>query len=283
MIKSQLVDRRNFYEIRQHLLDKIYAADIVGYDIETHDEGRHPGLDDFMKATKKLVFDINRTTVTGFSFYCDGDDTAYYVNLAHADVENRLTWEEARQLLDTKRPDANWICHNAPFEITMMQKSLNFFLENVICTLQMAVSTFNEDQYPIDAMRALRFGGLSVLLPEIGRVFASCDPYSLTEAQSEVLSKVIGKASNAAHSYNGLVRELSYGYGLKKLTKSFFNYEQTSFETVLNGKAHMGKLTGEEVCAYGADDAYWTVRIFHKLLGMMAQQDEKLIDTFFNQ
>lgn len=283
MIKSQLVDRRNFYEIRQHLLDKIYAADIVGYDIETHDEGRHPGLDDFMKATKKLVFDINRTTVTGFSFYCDGDDTAYYVNLAHADVENRLTWEEARQLLDTKRPEANWICHNAPFEITMMQKSLNFFLENVICTLQMAVSTFNEDQYPIDAMRALRFGGLSVLLPEIGRVFASCDPYSLTEAQSEVLSKVIGKASNAAHSYNGLVRELSYGYGLKKLTKSFFNYEQTSFETVLNGKAHMGKLTGEEVCAYGADDAYWTVRIFHKLLGMMAQQDEKLIDTFFNQ
>lgn len=283
MIKNQLIDRRNFESIRPHLIDVISKADIVGYDIETHDEGRHPGLDDFMKATKRLVFDINRTTVTGFSFYCDGDDTAYYVNLAHADVENRLTWDEARQLLDAKRPDANWICHNAPFEITMMSKSLGYFLSNVICTLQMAVSTFNEDQYPLDAMRGMRFGGLSVLLPEIGRVFASCDPYNLTEAQSEVLSKVIGKASNAAHSYNGLVRELSYGYGLKKLTKSFFNYEQTSFETVLNGKAHMGKLTGDEVCAYGADDAYWAVRIFHKLLSMMAQQDPKLIDTFFDQ
>lgn len=283
MIKSQLVDRRNFYDIRQSLLDKIYEADIVGFDIETHDEGRHSGLDAFMKATHKLVFDVNRTTVTGFSFYCDGDDTAYYVNLAHADVENRLPWEQARQLLDQKRPDANWICHNAPFEITMMQKSLDFFLENVICTLQMAVSTFNEDQYPLDAMRGMRFGGLSVLLPEIGRTFAQCDPYNLTEAQSEVLSKVIGKASSAAHSYNGLVRELSYGYGLKKLTKSFFNYDQTSFDTVLNGKEHMGKLTGEEVCAYGADDAYWTVRIFHKLLAMMAQQDPRLIDTFFDQ
>lgn len=283
MIKNQLIDRRNFESIRPHLIDVISKADIVGYDIETHDEGRHSGLDDFMKATKRLVFDINRTTVTGFSFYCDGDDTAYYVNLAHADVENRLTWDEARQLLDAKRPEANWICHNAPFEITMMSKSLGYFLSNVICTLQMAVSTFNEDQYPLDAMRGMRFGGLSVLLPEIGRVFASCDPYNLTEAQSEVLSKVIGKASNAAHSYNGLVKELSYGYGLKKLTKSFFNYDQTSFETVLNGKAHMGKLTGDEVCAYGADDAYWAVRIFHKLLSMMAQQDPKLIDTFFDQ
>lgn len=283
MIKSQLVDRRNFDLIRQSLIEKIHAADIIGYDIETHDEGRHSGLDDFMKATKKLVFDVNRTTIAGFSFYCDGDDTAYYVNLAHADVENRLTWDEAKILLDAKRPEANWICHNAPFEITMMQKSKDFFLENVICTLQMAVSTFNDDQYPIDAMRGMRFGGLSVLLPEIGRVFANCDPYNLTEIQSEVLSKVIGKSSVAAHSYNGLVRELSYGYGLKKLTKSFFNYDQTTFEAVLGGKAHMGQITGDQVCAYGADDAYWAVRIFHKLLGMMAQQDPKLIDTFFNQ
>ena len=283
MIKSQLVDARNWDQLRDVLVEKIHASDIVGYDIETHDEGRHPGLDDFMKATKKLVFDVNRTTVTGFSFYCDGDDTAYYVNLAHADVENRIPWEQAKVLLEAKRPDANWICHNAPFEITMMQKSKDYFLDNVICTLQMAVSTFNEDQYPIDAMRGMRFGGLSVLIPEIGRVFANCDPYNLTDEQSEVLSKVIAKTSVASHSYNGLVRELSYGYGLKKLTKSFFNYEQTSFEKVLNGKAHMGKLTGDEVCAYGADDAYWCVRIFHKLLGMMAQQDEKLIGTFFEQ
>lgn len=283
MIKAQLIDARNWTQLRASLIQKIANADIVGYDIETHDEGRHPGLTDFMKATRKLVFDVNRTVVTGFSFYVDGDDTAYYLNLAHADVENRIPWSEARQLLDAKKPDAHWICHNAPFEITMMSKSLGYFLSNVICTLQMAVSAFNEDTYPIDAMRGMRFGGLSVLLPEIGRTFANCDPQNLNEEQSEVLSKVVGKASNAKHSYNGIVHELSYGYGLKKLTKSFFNYEQTTFEQVLNGREHMGQLTGEEVVTYGADDAYWAVRIFHKLLGMLAQQDPKLMDTFFDQ
>ena len=283
MVKAVLIDARNFDEVRASVLDKIHEADIIGFDIETHDKDRHPGLNDFMKATKRLVFDVNRTVVTGFSFYCDGDDVAYYVNLNHADVENRLPWELARQFLDAKRPDVPWICHNAPFELTMMMKSLGFDLTNVICTLQMAVSAFNEDTYPLDAMRGVRFGGLSVLIPEIGRVFASMDPQNLNEAQSEVLSKVIGKASNAAHSYNGLVRDLSYGYGLKKLTKSFFNYDQTSFETVLNGAAHMGEITGEQVLSYGADDAYWCVRIFHKLLIMIAQQDPKLMDTFFEQ
>lgn len=283
MVKSALIDARNFFELRDFLLDKIYKADLIGFDIETHDEGRHQGLTDFMKATKRLVFDVNRTVVTGFSFYVDGDDVAYYVNLNHSDVENRLPWNLARQLLDAKRPDAYWICHNAPFELTMMLKSLDFELDNVICTLQMAVSAFNEDTYPLDNMRGIRFGGLSVLIPEIGRVFASMDPQNLNEAQSEVLSKVIGKASNAAHSYNGLVRDLSYGYGLKKLTKSFFNYDQTSFETVLNGAEHMGKISGEQVLVYGADDAYWCVRIFHKLLVMIAQQDPKLMDTFFEQ
>lgn len=283
MIKSQLIDARNFYEVRDFLLDKIHEADLIGFDIETHDEGRHAGLNDFMKATKRLVFDVNRTVITGFSFYIDGDDTAYYVNLNHADVQNRLPWELARQFLDAKRPDATWVCHNAPFELTMMSKSLGFDLGNVICTLQMAVSAFNEDTYPLDAMRGMRYGGLSVLLPEIGRTFANCDPQNLNEAQSEVLSKVVGKASNAKHSYNGVVYDLSYGYGLKKLTKSFFNYDQTTFEEVLGGAEHMGKITGEQVLAYGADDAYWCVRIFHKLLVMIAQQDPKLMDTFFEQ
>ena len=283
MIKSCLVDARNFDQLREELLGKIHAADIVGFDIESQDKARHAGLDAFMKATKRLVFDVNRTTITGFSIYCDGDDTAYYFNLAHADAENRLTREQALEILLAKRPEAVWICHNAPFELTMMKKAFDFELENVICTLQMAVSTFNEDTYPIDAMLGMRFGGLSVLLPEIGREFAVMDPQNLNETQSDVLSKVIGKSSKASHSYNGIVHELSYGYGLKKLTKSFFNYEQTSFEKVLGGKEHMGELTGDEVCAYGADDAYWCVRIFHKLLQMMAMQDPKLMDTFFEQ
>lgn len=282
-VKSVLVDARNWADLKQPLIEKISESGLIGFDIETHDEGRHPGLTQFMKATKKLVFDVNRTTVTGFSFYVDGDDTAYYVNLAHADVENRIPWSEARQLLDAKPATAHWIAHNAPFEITMMNKSLGYFLANVICTLQMAVSTFNEDQYPFDAMRGMRFGGLGAILTDVARNFAHCDPQNLNEEQSEVLSKVIAKTSIAKHSYNGLVRELSYGYGLKKLTESFWGYKQTSFEEVLNGKEHMGQLTGDEVVHYGADDAYWAVRNFHKLLAMMAGQNDKIIDTFFEQ
>ena len=282
-VKSILVDARNWAELKQPLIEAISQSGLIGFDIETHDEQRHPGLTQFMKATKKLVFDVNRTTVTGFSFYVDNSDTAYYVNLAHADVENRIPWSEARQLLDAKQLGAYWIAHNAPFEITMMNKSLGYHLADVICTLQMAVSTFNEDQYPLDAMRGMRFGGLGALLTEIASNFAHCDPQNLNEEQSEVLSSVIAKSSVAKHSYNGLVRELSYGYGLKKLTESFWDYKQTSFEEVLNGKEHMGQLTGEQVVHYGADDAYWAVRNFHKLLSMMAGQNDKLIDTFFEQ
>ncbi|SNT41474.1 hypothetical protein SAMN04488078_11583, partial [Antarctobacter heliothermus] len=99
------------------------------------------------------LFTVNRTVVTGFSFFCDEDDTAYYVNLMHADVENRLPWSEAKQILDARREDAHWVCHNAPFEITMMQTSLNYELDNVICTLQMAVSAFNADQYDTKVLR----------------------------------------------------------------------------------------------------------------------------------
>lgn len=283
MIKSVLVDARNWNDLKAYLIARISYAGIIGFDIETQDAERHQGLNDFMSATRKLVFDVNRTTVTGFSWYCDGDDMAYYLNLAHADIENRIPWAEARQLLDAKKPEAMWISHNAPFEITMMSKALGYELTNIICTMQMAVSAFNEDQYPIDAMRGVRFGGLTVLLPEINRLFANCDPQNLNEDQSELLSKVIGKASSAQHSYNGLVRDMSYGYGLKKLTKSFFNFDQTSFETVMAGREHMGQLTGDEVCAYGADDAYWCVRIFHRLLEMIAGQDPRLMDTFFEQ
>src|SRR5687768_5200017 len=105
----------------------------------------------FKGGNTKLVFDTNRTTVTGFSLYCDGADHAYYVNLEHADVENRLHWDEARTLLDAKQEDAVWVAHNAPFELTMMRKSLGYPLgQNIICTMQLAVSLFNADTYSIE-------------------------------------------------------------------------------------------------------------------------------------
>ena len=283
-VRSELIDARNWDVEKEKLIQEVREAGLLGFDIETCDPDRHEGLNLFMKGNKKLVFDVNRTIVTGFSWYCDEADVAYYLNLNHADVENRIPWDEARQILDARPHEAHTLCHNAPFELTMMQKSLGFDLgPNVICTLQMAVSTFNEDQYPIDDMLSCGFGGISNLLMPIGRAFATADLNDLNEQQSDLASKVLSKTSVAAHSYNGLTRELSYGYGLKKLTKKFFGYEQTEFKDVLNGKAHMGELTGEEVCSYGADDAYWCVRLFHKFLPMMLAQNDKLWDTFLTQ
>lgn len=284
-IKSMLIDARNWSSVKEELIQEVRNAGLIGFDIETCDPERHQGLTDFMKANaKRLVFDTNRTTVTGFSWYCDESDTAYYLNLNHKDAENRLPWAEAKQILDARKVDAHLLCHNAPFELTMMLKSLDYQLTNVICTMQMAVSTFNEDQYPIDKMMGCGFGGLNTLLRPISSAFAVLDDKrNLTESQANLVSQVLAKASVAKHSYNGLVRELSYGYGLKALTKKFFGYEQMAFKDVLNGRRDMGELTGEEVCAYGADDAYWAVKLFHQFLPMMIAQNDKLLTTFLEQ
>lgn len=291
MIKKELIDARNWSERKEALVQEIASADLIGFDLETEDSGRHEGLNRFMKVNaeghkskgKKLVFDVNRTVVCGFSWYCDGSDTAYYLNLAHADVENRIPWSEAVQLLEARKPDAHWIAHNAPFELTMTAKSLGYVLTNVICTLQMAVSAFNEDQYNQQKMFSCGFGEMQKLLAPIANKFAIMDPYDLNDEQEELLSKIIGKTTKSTFSYNGLVDSLKYGYGLKQLTKSLFGYEQQTFEETLNGEAHMGQITGEECCEYGADDAYWAVRIFHEVLPMLVSQNDQLVNTFLEQ
>ena len=156
MIDTLLLDRRNWDTVAPVLIEKISSASFIGFDIETEDSKRHAGLNRFMKVNadgvkssgKLLVFDIHRTVVTGFSIYVEGDDTAYYVNLNHADTENCIDWPDARVLLDAKPEDAFWIAHNAPFELTMMKTALGYDLgENVICSLQLAVSSYNDDEY----------------------------------------------------------------------------------------------------------------------------------------
>lgn len=292
LIPALLVDARNFYDLEAELVAEIAAAGLIGFDIETHDADRHEGLNQFMKVNddghkskgKKLVFDVNRTTVTGFSWYCDGGKQAYYLNLAHADVENRIPWQDAKRLLDARQPGAHWICHNGPFELTMMRKSLGYELKNVLCTLQLAVSAFNADQYEKGKMFSAGFGELQRLLPAIAKEFVNFDQYGeMTEGQAELMSKILGKESKAEHSYNGLVNSLVYGYGLKKLTKSLFGYEQATFEETLKGHPHMGCLTGDEVVDYGADDAVWAVKIFHRILPMLPFQNEQLLETYFEQ
>lgn len=288
-----LVDARTWPHLKDILINEMRQAELVGVDIETHDNDRHEGLNRLMKVDSdgykggntKLLFDTNRTIVTGFSLYADGSDYAYYVNLAHADVHNRIEWAEARQLLDAIPSKATKVAHNAPYELTMLRKSLGYELgNNVVCTMQLAVSCFNDDTYPIDEFFAPGLGEIPRLFPAINREFYSYAPRdSLTNEQEELLSKVIAKESDAAHSYNGYIKTLSYGYGLKGLTKKLLGYEQKTFDETLRGKAHMGQLTGEEVVAYGCDDAWCAVALYHKLIEMLLKTNPAVVPVFFSQ
>lgn len=272
------------------LIEKFSAPPLVGIDLETEDSRRHEGLnramkvddDGFKGATSKLLFDVNRTTITGLSLYADKDDVAYYFNLGHADVENRLPFEKMKSLLDCVT--GYWVAHNSKFEMTMLLKSLGYDLgPKVICTLQLAVSCFNDDTYPIDKFLEPGLGdGFKRLLPQINREFGYYQPGTeMTSEQEELLFKFISKESDAAHSYNGYVDTIKYGYGLKRLAKTFLNYEQQTFAETLGDKAHMGQLTGPETAAYGADDAWVCLHLYHKLMAFLLASNPGMVKTFF--
>ena len=174
-MESRLIDARNFDAEAPAIMAKMSRAILVGFDIETQDADRHPGLNAFMKTDEEgrkagnrpLVFDVKRTKVTGFSIYIDGDNVAYYVNLNHYDVENRLPWDKAKTLLDAKAPEAYWVCHNLLFELVMMKNSLGYDLGKAICTMQMAISAHSPDEYDVSDFQQLNINPLRELLPDI--------------------------------------------------------------------------------------------------------------------
>lgn len=267
---------------------EISEADFIGFDFETHDADAHPGIKSFRGSNTARVFDMRRTTVCGFSIYAKDSDKVYYVNMGHADVENRLPWDEVRPLLESKKPTAYWIAHNAPFELVVALLSLGFELGNIICTLQACVSAYGPDDYDQQKFCAAGLGNMQKLMPSVAKAFATFDPSKrdLSPRQGEVFAQIAGKQSRASHSYNGHVYDLSYGYGLKKAVKSHFGYEMATFDDTLKaaGAKHMGELTGEQTLSYGCDDAYWAVRLFfEKLMPRMAMQNTDLLNTFFQQ
>lgn len=286
-----LVDARNWDTLREFILDQVRTCSLIGIDIETHDDDRHDGLNRMMKVddegfkagNTRLVFDTNRTTITGFSLY-PHPDYAYYFNLAQADVENRLPVSVAFEIAAAQNETAYWCAHNAPYELTQFRKSIGLDLgPRVICTMQMAVSAFNSDTYNVDDFLAAGLGEITRLMPQICVHFSNFDPKNMTKEQEELIGKVCAKESTAAHSYNGLIDSIAFTYGLKKLALRFLGYEQTTFEQVLNGKPHMGHLTGEEVALYGADDAWVCVKLFYKLQEYMMNTNPQVISTFFSQ
>lgn len=266
-----LVDRRNYRKIRDEIVAKHEKCSVLGFDIETHDRRCHKALYDWRKSNKRSgAFDARRTTVTGFSTYAEGDDVAYYVNLNHADVENRLPWADAKLLLDAKPKDVPFVIHNVPFEWRMMKHTYDFDLGETIDTLQLAVSTFGPDEYPLNKLVAcLPKWEFTKLVPDIDKAFAGWDGHAeLTPRQADLLGKVVGKSSSAEHSYNGLVDHAKYGYGLKALVKGFLDGEIGSFQGLLDqfDAQDMGDLTGEQTAKYGGEDSYWCVKLMNALL-----------------
>lgn len=298
-----LVDKRNFAQLKSIIIEAISKAPLGGFDLETHDAYRHEGLNRAMKVSDdghkggntKLLFDTQRTVVTGFSLYADGDTTAYYFNLAHADVENRLHfWKDGvHEVLDAMNRNGYWVAHKAPYELTFMETGwgpdlsyrINYPLgDRVICTMQQAVSSFNDDTYPIDEFQQPGLGNIERLFGAVKKEFAGYQRGSeLSKDQEELIYKVTAKDSTAEHSYNGYVNTIKYSYGLKRLAKKFLNYEQTTFEQVMDGAAHMGLKTGDEIAAYGADDAWVCVFLYHELLKFMMENNPRVVSTFFTQ
>lgn len=291
--RAILVDARNIDQLWPTLLEMVTTKGIIGLDCETEDSGRHQGLNDYCgynaegkKAkTKPLVFDIRRTVMTGFSLYADGDDVAYYFNLHHADAENRINFNRVRELFTSRPKGCLWIAHNATFEVVMFMMCHGIRLTDIVCTLQMAVSAYGPDDYEPALLRGLG-NPFWKLIPSIIRESAT---YASGQAMSEDLAdlffKIVGKQSTSSFSYNGIIETITPGYGLKKCVRSWFGYEMTTFEEVLGVHAHTGQLTGEEIVSYGADDAFWTVKLFHHFLAKMIADtgDDKLVKTFFDQ
>lgn len=293
MILSFLIDKNNFNTVKDRVIADVRAASFVGLDTETHDDNRHDGLMQYCKydaetrkksAATKLVFDMRRTIMTGFSIWPENSPVAYYVNLNHADIENRLPWEDAKQLLDALPESAYFVAHNAAYELTVFKSCYNLDLPRYIDTLQMAVSAFGPDEYSVEEFIAAGQGGIKAKCQALMAQAMYWDTsQEMPPALSETVYSIIAKQSDAAHSYNGFVKQIAYSYGLKKLVKSMFGHQMTTFEETLNGKAHMGQLTGQEVVAYGAEDAYWALRLFRHLLEHMTRHCPTAISTFFNQ
>lgn len=260
---ATLLDATNVEELLPLLTQELAGATLFGYDIETQDEARHAGLNSYNNGTRH-VFDHRRTTITGVSFYVDGSDTAWYVNLAHADAANRLSNDVVRGLLAAANPLAIMVAHNAPFEIVNTRQCLGVELPNLICTLQLAVTHHGPDEYDLQTFLKTPLIGFTKIAGDVIKAFTQFDSESrgrgMTGDQSEMMGKFIAKESEASHSYNGFVKSINHGYSLKTLTERKFGVKQKTFKEVLNGKAHMGELTGPEVCSYGADDAFWAVQ-----------------------
>lgn len=288
MIEAVLIDARTTSEVWDQFEEDMRNADgLCGIDCETMDRNRHAGLQAFNNKTRH-VFDHRRTVMTGMSFYPKGAKYAYYVNLAQADVENRLPPEVVPRILALKPPGVRWVAHNASFELVMFMQCHGQDLDPILCSMQLAVSSHGPDEFDLQQFYATKLP-IKPILQDILEHFGSYDKEkdksgrNLTPDQAFVLGQFTGKETDAAFSYNGFVKSISFGYSLKRLTKSLFNVDQTTYEDLLkaHGAEDMADLTGDQVVAYGADDAYWAVRVFDELTSRMLRNNPTALTAYF--
>jgi DNA polymerase I-like protein with 3'-5' exonuclease and polymerase domains len=305
VIRTTLIDRRNFQTELPRVLAAIQACTtLLGIDCETQDDARHDGLNAFMKVNeetrhkaknKKLVFDMRRTVMTGFSLYPEGHDVAWYFNLGHSDVANRLTWADVQPILDAKPEGVLWVAHNATYELTAFASCFDYPLNNIVCTMQMSVSAFGDDNYDKNEFWKAPLGELQRHVHPLMMAALETTPQDLvpddedeqdrrfSRKVDEIIGKITSKTADSDGSYNGYVYDMAYGHGLKKLVKKFFGYDMSTFEETMDGNAHMGMLSGDEVSDYGAEDAYWVIPLFHVLMQELARNSPNALGTFFEQ
>ena len=294
-----LVDASNWEALKADIMAEFEASEVNGFDLETFDEP-HKALEDYCREKRKLVFDINRTTIAGFSLYSRGSDRSYYFNLKHSDTDMNIPFASLKDLVDlVTREDKLLIAHNSVFELTMTKMAWDYELgrnDNVVCTMIMAVTAYNPDEYRIEDFQEQRIKPLGVpmpgsegsLLDMVRKKFlpdaeGNYPKYNLNEDQRRLVGTFTGKTSTSKFSYNGLVNNIKFGYGLKRMVQQFFGHKMQTFKETLGDAKNMGELTGPQTASYGADDAFWAVKIYDHLFQYMVESNPKALQAFFSQ
>ena len=288
-----LIDSSNIEEMNdlvcQHLS---IPKNFVGFDIETSQREAHAGIKKLMKTDdegfshgKKLLFDFKRTKIVGASLFFGHSlpDKAFYINFDHADKQNTIPIEYLIKWLDlVKKNDGTAIIHNTQYEYCTLLGSYKYTLPNTLCSMQLCVSAYSPDEYKKSDLAMAVSNGVKSLIPEIETAFTHYEYGNLTHKQEEVLAKFCAKSGGASHSYEGIVKTIAYGYGLKKAVKTWFGYQMAEFKDTLGDAADMESLTAAQVLEYGADDAIWAYRLFFRVYTYLQQVNPEVIQTYLD-
>ena len=292
-VQNILVDRNNIQDWDVFFMEQVKTPNnLIGYDIETSQRDAHEGIKKLMKIDedgfshgKKLLFDFKRTKITGASFYFGKThpDKAFYINFGHADTQNTIDISYLLKWMETAKQHNNTlIIHNVPYEYCVHRGSYDQVLPNTLCSMQLCVTAYNPDEYHKNNLQAAVLRGIKPLIPEIEREFSNYEQGKLTFKQEEVLGKFCAKSGKATHAYEGIVKEISYGYGLKKAVKSWFGHQMAEFKDTLGDECDMEALTAAQVLEYGADDAIWAYRLFFRVYQYLQQVNPDVIGTYLS-